>query len=151
DSGGFGTQDSKTYNEGIVRLYAGEFGRAYECFDTERWKAEVEVRDEPLSAGNHAALAFLYARMGWKGPAVTEASRALGLEPPTDVFANVAFHFNLARAYTWAAEPDSALKQIEQLLSVPSDYKANDFRLDPVWDPIGKDPRFQNLLESKSK
>jgi serine/threonine-protein kinase len=149
DSGGFGTQDSKTYNEGIVRLYAGEFGRAYECFDTERWKAEVEVRDEPLSAGNHAALAFLYARMGWKGPAITEATRALGLEPPTDVFANVAFHFNLARAYTWAAEPDSALKQIEQLLSVPSDYKANDFRLDPVWDPIRKDPRFQNLLEGK--
>jgi serine/threonine-protein kinase len=151
DSGGFGTQDSKTYNEGIVRLYAGEFARAYECFDTERWKAEVEVRDEPLSAGNHAALAFLYARMGWKGPAVTEAARALGLEPPNDVFANVAFHFNLARAYTCAAEPDSALKQIEQLLSVPSDYKANDFRLDPVWDPIRKDPRFHKLVETKGR
>jgi TolB-like protein/Tfp pilus assembly protein PilF len=149
DSGGFGTQDSKTYNEGIIHLYAGELARAYECFDSERWKAEVEVRDEPLSAGNHAALAFLYARMGWKGPAIAEAARASELEPPTDVFANVAFHFNLARAYTWAAEPDSALKQVEQLLSVPSDYKVNDFRLDPVWDPIRKDPRFQKLLEGK--
>jgi TolB-like protein/Tfp pilus assembly protein PilF len=149
DSGGFGTQDSKTYNEGIIRLYAGDHARAYECFDTERWKAEVEVRDDPLSAGNHSALAFLYARLGWKEAALAEATRALELEPPVDVFANVAFHFNLARAYAWAAEPDSALKQVEQLLTVPSDYKVNDFRLDPVWDPLRKDPRFQKLLESK--
>jgi len=149
DSGGFGTQDSKPYNEGIIRLYAGDKARAYECFDSERWKAEVEVRDEPQSAGNHAALAFLYARMGWKGPAVEEAGRALKLEAPVDVFANVAFHFNLARAYTWAAEPDAALKQVEHLLNVPSDYKANDFRLDPVWDPLRKDPRFKKLLETR--
>ena len=150
DSGGFGTQDSKTYNEGIIRLYAGDKARAYECFDSERWKAEVEVRDDPQSAGNHAALAFLYARMGWKGPAVDEAARALKLKPPVDVFANVAFHFNLARAYTWAAEPDAALKQVEHLLNVPSDYKANDFRLDPVWDPLRKDPRFKKLLATRN-
>ena len=80
---------------------------------------------------------------------VTEAARALELEPPTDVFANVAFHFNLARAYASAAEPDAPLKQVEHLLTVPSDYKANDFRRDPVWEPIRKDPRFQKLLETK--
>jgi hypothetical protein len=61
------------------------------------------------------------------------------------------FHFNLARAYTWAAEPDAALKQLELFLSFPWDYKVNNFRLDPVWDPIRKDPRFQKLLETKAK
>ena len=151
DSGGFGTQDSKIFNEAIIRLYAGDYARAYGYFDAERWKAEVEVRDDPLSASHHAGLALLYAQMGWKGPALAEAARALELGPPADVFAKVWFHFNLARAYTWAAEPDSALKQVELLLSVPSDYKVNNFRLDPVWDPLRKDPRFQKLLESKEQ
>jgi TolB-like protein/tetratricopeptide (TPR) repeat protein/class 3 adenylate cyclase len=149
DSGGFGGQDSKTFNEGIIRLYAGDRARAYECFDPERWKYEVDVRDEPLSANNHAALAFLYARMGWKAPAVAEAARALEVKSPADVPAKVWLHSNLARAYTWAAEPDSALKQLEQLLSFPSGYKVNNFRLDPVWDPLRNNPRFQKLLEKK--
>ena len=151
DSGGFGTQDSKIFNEAIIRLYSGDYARAYGCFDAERWKAEVEVRDNPLSANHHAGLALLYAQMGWKKPALAEAARALELGPPADVFAKIWFHFNLARAYTWAAEPDSALKQMELILSFPWDYKVNNFRLDPVWDPLRKDPRFQKLLESKGK
>ncbi len=149
DSGGFGTQDSKTYNEAIIRLYAGDFARAYECFDSERWKAEVEVRDAPQSSSAHSGLAFLYARMGWKGPAVAEAARALELEAPVDIFGKTALHINLARAYAWAGEADLALKQIERFLALPSDYKANDFRLDPVWDPMRKDPRFERLLATR--
>jgi TolB-like protein/Tfp pilus assembly protein PilF len=151
DSGGFGTQDTKIFNEAIIRLYAGDFARAYECFDAERWKAEVEAGKEPLSSGGHAGLALLYAQMGWKQPALGEANRALELGPPADAIAQRWFHFNLARAYTWAGEPDSALKQVELVLNSQWDYKANNFRLDPVWDPIRKDPRFQKLLEAKSK
>jgi TolB-like protein/tetratricopeptide (TPR) repeat protein/class 3 adenylate cyclase len=151
DSGGFGTQDSKTYNEAIIRLYAGDFSRAYECFDSERWKAEVEVRDAPQSSSAHSGLAFLYARMGWKKPAGAEARRALELEQPVDIFGKAALYINLARAYAWAGEPDLALKQIERFRALPSDYKANDFRLDPVWDPIRRDPRFQQMLERKGK
>jgi TolB-like protein/Tfp pilus assembly protein PilF len=149
DSGGFGGQDSKVFSEAIIRLYSGDFARAYECFDAERWKAEVEVGENPLSANHHAGVALLYAQMGWKKAALAEAARALELEPPGDPFAKVWFHFNLARAYTWAAEPDSALKQMELVLNSSWDYKVNNFRLDPVWDPIRKDPRFQKMLEGK--
>jgi TolB-like protein/Tfp pilus assembly protein PilF/class 3 adenylate cyclase len=151
DSGGFGAQDTKIFNEAIIRLYAGDFARAYECFDAERWKAEVDVRDNPLVPGGHSGLALLYAQMGWKAPALAEAARALELGPPADAFMERWFHFNLARAYTWAAEPEPALKQIALVLSSQWDYKVNNFRLDPVWDPIRKDPRFQKLLESKKQ
>jgi TolB-like protein/Tfp pilus assembly protein PilF len=149
DSGGFGAQDTKIFNEAILRLYAGDFSRAYECFDAERWKAEVDVRDNPLVSGGHSGLALLYAQMGWKAPALAEAARALELGPPADAFMERWFHFNLARTYTWAAEPEPALKQIALVLSSQWDYKVNNFRLDPVWDPIRKDPRFQKMLEAK--
>jgi TolB-like protein/Tfp pilus assembly protein PilF len=151
DSGGFGGQDSKIFSEAIIRLYSGDYAGAYGCFDAERWKAEAEVGINPLSANHHAGLALLYAQMSWKAPALAEAGRAVELVPPVDPFAKVWFHFNLARAYTWAAEPDAALKQLELFLSFPWDYKINNFRLDPVWDPIRKDPRFQKLLETKAK
>jgi TolB-like protein/Tfp pilus assembly protein PilF len=150
DSGGFGAQDTKVFNEAIIRLYAGDHARAYELFDSERWKAEVEVGDAPLSAGARAGLALLYAQMGWKKPALEESARASALPPPVDMVENRWFHFNLARAYTWAGESDAALKQVEYLLSIPFSYKANNFRLDPVWDPIRKDPRFQKIVEAKS-
>jgi TolB-like protein/Tfp pilus assembly protein PilF len=149
DSGGFGTQDSKIYNEAILRLYAGDLARAYECFDAERWKLEVAVSDAPRSSSAHSALAFYYARMGWKAVALAEAARAQELEVPLDVFGKVAVCINLARGYAWAGDADQAFKQLERFFTLPSDYKANDFRLDPVWDPIRKDPRFQNLLERK--
>jgi tetratricopeptide (TPR) repeat protein len=149
DSGGFGAQDTKVFNEAIIRLYAGDHARAYELFDSERWKAEVEVGNAPQSAGAHAGLALLYAQMGWKKPALDEAARASALPPPVDMVENRWFHFNLARTYTWARERDAALKQVEYLLSIPFSYKANNFRLDPVWDPIRKDPRFQKMVETK--
>jgi TolB-like protein/tetratricopeptide (TPR) repeat protein len=149
DSGGFGAQDSKLFGEAIVRLYAGDYTRAYECFDSERWKAEAEVASNLQSANHHSGLALLYAQMRWKAPALAEAARAVELGPPSDPFAKVWFHFTLARAYTWAGEPDLALKQIEIFRALPWDYKANNFRLDPVWDPIRKDTRFQKLLETK--
>ncbi|MEY2483801.1 MAG: hypothetical protein QOK24_2329 [Verrucomicrobiota bacterium] len=151
DSGGFGTQDSKIFNEAIIRLYAGDYAHAYGFFDAERWKAEVEVRGDQQSANGHAGLALLYAQMGWKAPALAEAARALELGPPTDMVAKRWYHFNLARAYTWAPESDAALKQMEIFLGLPSAYKVNNFRLDPVWDPIRKDPRFQKLLEASRK
>jgi len=151
DSDGFGPQDTKIFNEAIIRLYAGDFPRAYECFDAERWKAEVEVKDQPQSAGVRVGLALLYAQMRWRDAALVEAARALELGPPSDALQKMWFHFNLARTYTWAGEPEAALKQLELVVNFQWGYKANNFRLDPVWDPIRKDPRFQKLLEAKKQ
>ncbi len=151
DSGGFGAQDTKTFNEAIIRLYAGDFPRAYECFDAERWKAEADLAKEPASSGSHAGIALLYAQMRWRESALAEATKALKLGPPSDMVSKRWFHFNLARAYTWAGDFDSTLEQLAVFRSLPSDYKVNNFRLDPVWDPIRKDPRFERMLKNRSK
>jgi hypothetical protein len=83
--------------------------------------------------------------MRWKETALKEAARAVELGAPADPIAKRWYRF------TWAGEPDAALKQIEIFLSLPSAYKPNNFRLDPVWDPIRRDPRFEKVLEGKRK
>ena len=83
--GGLGSQEPKALSEGAIRLYAGDRARAYECFDSVRWIYEVAVRDKPRSAECHVNLAFIYAWMGWKEPAMAEAARVIELETSAGV------------------------------------------------------------------
>lgn len=56
----------------------------------------------------------------------------------------------LAQIYARAGEPDLAFAQLEHFLALPpAGQTANDFRLDPSWDPIRNDPRFQKLLQPR--
>jgi hypothetical protein len=45
-----------------------------------------------------------------------------------------------------AGDLDTALQEIERLLTRPSFVTAHTLRLDPRWDPIRDDPRFKALL-----
>src|SRR5436305_809131 len=105
DSFGLGSRETKTFNGAIISLYAGDFARAYGLFDSERWSAELDNSKDPSSLG-HAGLAVLYAQMRWTEQALAEARRAQELKPPADWYADIYFHFTLARAYAWAGNAD---------------------------------------------
>ncbi|MEO9079652.1 MAG: hypothetical protein ABI268_10110, partial [Rhodanobacter sp.] len=55
----------------------------------------------------------------------------------------------LAEIDAHAGAPDAALKLIQQLLAMPAGQSMSITRLklDPVWDPLRADPRFQKLRE----
>lgn len=44
-------------------------------------------------------------------------------------------------------DTEKALELIEEMLSIPSDLSVGLLRLDPVWDPLRDNPRFQAQLE----
>ncbi|MDH3369027.1 MAG: hypothetical protein OEO17_14390, partial [Gemmatimonadota bacterium] len=52
-----------------------------------------------------------------------------------------------ARILAAVGESDAALEEIERFLTRPSELSVHTLRLDPRWDPIRNDPRFQALLE----
>jgi serine/threonine-protein kinase len=53
-----------------------------------------------------------------------------------------------AKILAQAGEVDAALDEIERVLAGPSwHFSVHTLRLDPRWDPIRDDPRFQALLE----
>jgi serine/threonine-protein kinase len=55
----------------------------------------------------------------------------------------------LAQLFVRLGENDQALDTLRQVLAVPSSGVAISpalLKLDPVWDPLRKDPRFQKLI-----
>jgi TolB-like protein/Flp pilus assembly protein TadD len=162
ESGGLGEQQQKVEAEATVRFYAGDYARACEYFESLRPDYEVAVRDNPDSVSGHAALALLCAWMSrcqvdkgpnetdWKERAKAEAARIMELNASAPVPVKRAYILHLAKIYAWSSEPDLALQQIEQYLAFgPSGYSHHNFRLDPVWDPLRSDQRFQKLVAKK--
>ena len=50
----------------------------------------------------------------------------------------------------WAGETDLALKQLEAVTKIPGGPSYGELRLDPMWDPLRGDPRFEKIVASLS-
>jgi len=164
ESGGLGEQQRKVEAEAAIRFYAGDYARACKYFESIRPDYEVAVGNTPQSVSYRAALAVLYAWMShcqvdkrsnetdWKERAKAEASRVIELNASAAVPARRAYSLALAKVYACASEPDLAWQQIEQFRRFPpSGYSEHNFRLEPVWDPLRSDPRFQKLVQKKTR
>ncbi len=54
-----------------------------------------------------------------------------------------------ARILAGIGDADAAVEQLAYFLSVPSAVSVPLLRVDPTWDPLRGNPRFQRLLERK--
>jgi hypothetical protein len=54
----------------------------------------------------------------------------------------------LAQVYTWTGETDKAFELVRQLMKIPGYLTYGYLKIDPSWDPLRKDPRFQEFLAS---
>lgn len=115
---------------------------------------EMLERERDLSPGDpaiHSALGWAYALVGEKEAAIEAGERAVDLLPVTaDAMAGHSFLVRLAKIYAWVDEPYRAVKTIEKSLRTPGWISVATLNLDPEWDPIREDPRFQELLRIHS-
>ena len=83
-------------------------------------------------------MALAYAAMGWKDAALAEIARAK--EKPDGL--------TMAALFAHAGERDAALRLLEKVPPKKREDYYYDLRLNPQWDPLRSDARFEKMLGS---
>ena len=96
------------------------------------------------------ALALSYTGLGEKEKALAQAQEAVR-DYQDDALDKPAAETVLAQVEAQLGDVDAAIAALPHLLEVPAGLTPGLLRLDPYWDPLRKDPRFQKLCEEKPK
>ena len=125
----------------------GEQAAAHAAFDSARVFIDSVARERPDDERVHAALGLALAGLGRREEALREAewlSRSAVYRQ--DAVDGPVFAEARAQILAQAGDVEAALREIEGLLARPSWTSVNGLRLNPRWDAIRNDPRFQALL-----
>jgi TolB-like protein/Tfp pilus assembly protein PilF len=120
-----------------VRTYAEEARKAF----------EEQLRAAPNDPQRHVVLGFSLAYLGRKEEAIREGERGVALDPVSkDALNGPYIQHQLVRIYMLVGEPEKALDQLEPLLKIPYFLSPGWLKIDPNFDPLRKNPRFQKLV-----
>ena len=121
------------------------FSRAIESI-----KPKPDALVSPDANGTPNTLALAYAGLGEKEKALEQAQRAVK-DYEMDAVNKPWSETTLAQIQARFGDFDSAIAAIPHLLEVPAGLTIANLKLDPLWDPLRRDPRFQKLCEEKPK
>ena len=116
-------------------------------FSKTREKLNEKVQAAPENAKLLSNLAVIDALLGKKEDAIGEAKQAAEMSPNSrDALAGPGILMNLALVYAWTNELDLAFATLGPLVTIPNGIYYGELRLDPHWEPLRKDPRYEKLL-----
>src|SRR5213595_2134322 len=141
----------KTFLEAEIYLLQGDEAKARTALEHARVVSEQLLREAPEDPARHGQHGLILAALGQKQEAIIEGNRAVELLPESeDAFDGPQVTATLAQIYASTGEFDGAFRLLDHLLVVPNGLTVPMLELDPAWDALRKDPRFQALIDKYS-
>jgi TolB-like protein len=139
---------------GLAFQRAGKGAGAHEAFEhavaaAHRLLARKDNSDQAARAAYHIFLGMAEAGLGHRHAALEAANQAVALVPTSR---NAAFGPVMEAERAWieakVGDRDAAIAALPRLLRIasPDLVSVPLLKLDPMWDPLRKDPRFQALI-----
>jgi TolB-like protein/Tfp pilus assembly protein PilF len=130
----------------LARLQGGQLS-ADPAFVQTRQQLNEKVRRSPADAVLLSKLGLVDALLNNKEAAISEAKRATEMLPISkDAVDGPEIAINLTLVYAWTNEPDLAFEEMGRLTKIPNGLYYGALKIDSLFEPIRKDPRFDKLL-----
>ncbi len=138
---------------GLSQQRAGDIAAARATYRDAAQDFDSQLKKMPpdsfVAGQTHAFLGQAYAGLGEAASAIVEGRKAMAIHPTSkDPADGPVEEESMARVYALLGETDHAIPILKRLLQIPYVGAITPalLRLDPVWDPIRNDPRFQKLV-----
>ena len=134
--------------KGQILDFMGQHEKAIANYEYGRSLLEKLIKESPENAFHYSALGLAFAGLGNKEEAIKWGKQAIEMHPiqtdpwssGEDILLEYA-HINII-----VGEYEEAIDQIRTLLSIPSRLTKWSLKLDPIYDPLRNNPRFQALV-----
>jgi serine/threonine-protein kinase len=140
---------------GFVARLKGDETSARAAFMRARAQQEEEIRVHPDNADLLGELGLIDAGLGRKEEALNEGRRAMEMVPSTtsplsfsDEGDGSYVQMCFAIICAWTGERELALGELEAFAKTPGQHTYGNLRLNPMWDPLRGDPRFEKIVAS---
>ena len=138
----------KAMLKGTIYSLQGDMTNSRTEFEKALVTSERLLREAPDDAARHAQHGMILAALDRKQEAIAEGKRAVELLPESrDAFDGPGLTASLAQIYAWTGEFDEAFRLVDHLLATPNGLTVPMLKLDPAWDPLRSDPRYQALID----
>jgi len=153
------------YRNGELRLWlgwaqdvAGDHAGAQESWGQARRELESFLKEQPKNYRITGDLALANMGLGDKAAALALSEQGIAVLPiEKDAISGADPIEILARVAAQMGEPDRAIAALQQILSMAGEGALGKYmpltpallRLDPMFDPLRGDPRFQELCKDK--
>ena len=142
----------RSYFEGIIFSANGKMEKGREKYLRSIENISEMLNENPDDPRFHATLGLTYARLGDKKKAIQSGIKATELlSIKRDAILGATYAKELAKIYVITGSKTKALENVEYLSVVPGGFTYGELLLDPVFDSLRDDPRFQAIIQKLKK
>jgi eukaryotic-like serine/threonine-protein kinase len=133
--------------EGTIARVEGDVEGAARAFDKARVSLEAVLAKHSEEPALLANLAWAYAGLARKDDALRTIQQAVHLIPSwRDAMEGPAYASMQAQIQAWVGNKDAAIEQLRSVVKQPGGPSYGELKLDPGWDDLRADPRFEQLI-----